>query len=711
MPSIKPKLAALATRLAGYEPLLLLIAVPFILFSDPHAPLALLLVLVPWVCRWIGKGVLTARTPLDIPNIMILIAVAIALYASVDRSLGLTFGLRIIFGIAIFYGIVNNVRTKRQIWWAMNVFCLASLVVTALSLLGMEAPWEKVFSLPQVYEKLPHLIQRIPEGGGFHPNKVGHTLAMLIPVPVALFLWPPSLVKGKARPLYRLALGVSLLVMVLTLLITQSRMGFLALAIALATMGLFRKRWFLLGLPAAVILVSLVLFYHRVSPDFFINYMTTNRWDVWRQTMFLIREYPFTGKGFDLLQVVGEFSYPYSLLSTPHTLFSVWVADNWYCHAHNIFLETWADLGILGILAFVALLGAFVLVARKVFTSCVDDDLRFYAIGLSCAFVAFVVCGLYDAAFELGTKPSLALWAIMGLMLAIESRTKRDLAPEGKNPTRRLKIETSRLKPMLVIVAILVVVLLGPYLAGAFTLNLGSLAFHKAMLTADLKAVERTSYLDRAESLYRWAISLWPSRALGHRNLGRVSFSRDEFPAAAADLLQAVQLEPRDLFARFELGQTYEAMGRLDKAIAEWTKARADLLFLVRGNAQAEEGNWAEALSAYLIAASINPQNEEVPDRLASAFHQLGHEALTVFTHLADAYREQGDLEQAIAVYSKAAELIPKSAALHQQLGDLYRDDGRLEEAASEYRRALELDPDDDYSRQELEKLQTDSTS
>jgi len=498
--------------------------------------------------------------------------------------------------------------------------------------------------------------------------------------------------------------------MVLTLLITQSRMGFLALAIALATMGLFRKRWLLLGLPAAVILVSLVLFYHRVSPDFFIDYMTTNRWDVWRQTMFLIREYPFTGKGFDLLQVVGEFSYPYSLLSTPHSLFSVWVADNWYCHAHNIFLETWADLGILGILAFVALLGAFVLVAKRVFTSCVDDNLRFYAIGLSCAFVAFVVCGLYDAAFELGTKPSLAFWAIMGLMMAIESRTKRDLAPEGNNPTRKLNIGLRRLKPSL-LVASLLVLLLSPYLAGAFTLNLGSLAFHKAMLTAHLKASEKTAYFQQAETLYGWAISLWPNRALGHRNLGRVSLFRDELSTAADALSQAVQLEPQDLFARFELGQTYQAMGRLDKAIAEWREARADLLFLVRGNAQAEEGNWAEALSAYLIAASINPQNEEVPWRLANASGQLGDEALVVFTHLADAYREQGDVEQAIAVYSKAAELIPKHAALHQQLGDLYRDDGRLEQAVNEYRRALELDPDDDYSRQELERLQTDAGS
>ncbi|MFQ5812244.1 MAG: tetratricopeptide repeat protein, partial [Anaerolineae bacterium] len=697
-------------RFAGYEPLLLLIAAPFILFSSPYAPLALLLLLIPWVCRWIGRGALTARTPVDIPNIMLLIAVAIAWYASVDLSSSVPPGLRIVFGIVIFYAIVNDVHTKRQIWWAMNVFCLASLVVTALGFLGMEAPWQKLFSLPQVYEKLPHLIERIPEGGGFHPNKVGHTLAVLIPVPAALFLWPPSLVKGKARLLYRLALGLSLLAMVLTLLITQSRMAFLALAVALAAMGLFRKRWFLLGLPAVVILISLGLFYRRVSPDFFVDYMMTNRWDVWRQTMFLIREYPFTGKGFGSLWVVGEFSYPYSLLSTPHNVFSVWVADNWYCHAHNIFLETWAALGIPGILAFVTLLGAFVLTARKVFKNCMDDDLRFYAIGLFCAFVAFVVCGLYDAALYLGTKPSLAFWAMMGLMTAIEFRTRRDQAPEGKKPTWKLTIGIRRLKPLL-LVAILPVVLLSPYLAGSFALNLGSLAFHKAMLTADLKASEKTGYLDRAETLYRWAISLWPNRALGHRNLGRVRFSRDEFPAAAADLFQAVQLEPQDLFARFELGQTYEAMGRLDKATAEWTKARADLFFLVRGNAQAEGGNWAEALSDYLIAALINPQNEEVPSRLASASRQLGDEALTVFNHLADVYREQGDLEQAIAVYSKAVELIPKSAALHQQLGDLYRDDGRLEEAVKEYRRALELDPSDDYSRQELERLQTDSAS
>jgi len=59
------------------------------------------------------------------------------------------------------------------------------------------------------------------------------------------------------------------------------------------------------------------------------------------------------------------------------------------------------------------------------------------------------------------------------------------------------------------------------------------------------------------------------------------------------------------------------------------------------------------------------------------------------------AYKANGDLDRALADYTKAIELDPKDAYAYYNRGLHYRAKGDLDHAIADYRKAIELDPKD----------------
>lgn len=65
-----------------------------------------------------------------------------------------------------------------------------------------------------------------------------------------------------------------------------------------------------------------------------------------------------------------------------------------------------------------------------------------------------------------------------------------------------------------------------------------------------------------------------------------------------------------------------------------------------------------------------------------------------VFAPLADAYRKQGNLEEAFNLCKKGLEKHPNNASARVVLGRVYHGQGKVQEAAVELKRVLELDPE-----------------
>lgn len=417
--------------LVGVEIWLLIVLYVVLVFSDriPMAGLAALCLV--WIARRLTTGTLSARTPMDMPILGILIMVPVSLYASVDWTLSLPKVYGIILGVALFYAVVNWVHTMREVWLAAFGMVLTSVVFALLGLVGTDWSESKLFALPQIYGRLPHLIRGIPRslGGGFHPNGIGGTLIFFVPVLVSLLLARGDVKRNQFgandlllrlwRAWHRHILVGCLLLTLFTLILTKSRGSFMGVGVGLLALGVWWDRRFLWAIPAAALglfvavqvwggeaLGQLALRMDIVGGG--VTGTMQGRMEVWQRAIYMIQDFPYTGIGIGTFDKVANVMYPFFLLGPEAKV----------THAHNTLLEVGVDLGIPGLVAYVALLTCFVVAAWRAYHALSDRALQALIVGLACGMLAHQVFGLTDA-FLLGTKPGVVMWAFLGLMAAL----------------------------------------------------------------------------------------------------------------------------------------------------------------------------------------------------------------------------------------------------------------------------------------------------
>jgi putative inorganic carbon (HCO3(-)) transporter len=419
-----------------------LAALPFLIFPSVLSALALVVLLVPWALRWRIYGRPTVRTPMDIAMLCLLFMVPISLWASALPKVSLPKLLGIILGVAFFYAAVNSVRSNQGqiwVWGALVVAC--GVMISCLALVGTDWFTHKMLPLGPLYQRLPRLINNVPGSvhGGFHPNEVGGTLALVLPVSVAALLavWAsnPGLQAGTIATAYPLAspllrarwaritlsrkalvalTALCCLLMAGVLIMTQSRSAYMGIVVGLIALGAFRKRWILLLLPLIAIVGLLLLWYLGAQSilDGLLMLDTTGtangRFEVWQRAIYMIQDFPYTGIGLNTFPYVGDVMYPYFLLGP----------DARVPHAHNNFLQIAVDLGIPGLVAYLALLTTFCLCVWKVYWGSESRSIRLLTAGLFSGMLAHQVYGLTDA-ITLGAKPGFILWTILGLVAAL----------------------------------------------------------------------------------------------------------------------------------------------------------------------------------------------------------------------------------------------------------------------------------------------------
>jgi hypothetical protein len=373
--------------------------------------------------------------------------------------------------------------------------------------------------LPQIYDRLPRLIQGLPGSGVapdqtlFHPREVGGTLALLLPLPVALLFF------GTVRWL-RLLSALALLLGGLALLLSLSLQAFLGLGLALFLIAVWRTRWALLALPAGLLALVAWLWSHGplqaalalLSLDHIIGVGVVLRLEIWSRALAMIGDMPYTGIGLNTFPLILAHFYPGFVLGTES-------------HAHNLFLQTTVDLGLLGLMGFLWLLVAFYYTVIRGYRATNQRDNRVILVGLAAGVLAFAGNGLVDA-ITLGAKPVAGLFAMLGLAVAI-----RAVAAQPDTSTAALQEQaplpvTDRppslwrwLVPVSLLASLLfLTVLLAP---GTLWHNLGVIRAHPVLLDArrtgvpDREAIQHALVLlnrapdsgrtsDLMASLYAW---------------------------------------------------------------------------------------------------------------------------------------------------------------------------------------------------------------
>lgn len=411
--------------------LTVLLVTPFLLFPSRTRALTVVAVAIVWVVMWLRTGELLPPTPLNLPILLLMVMVSVSVWATpdLDFSLGKISG--VLIGVASFYAIVRWARSRDDAAIGLVVLALMGGALAAIGLAGTN--WfEKFSTIAGVTRVLPGVIRGVPGAEeGFHPNPVGGMLVLFLPLQIAvvrqmtagseLFRSLPRLVPPRLL-LAALALAAGLSAVVLVL--TQSRGAWAALAVAaglsLYAYGPRQRRAALILTAVAVVSVGAIgprrLFEAVTTPISTKMGTVEDRVELWSRATYVIADAPLTGAGMNMfrrLKPVRSPTYPR-------------ISDFDVAHAHNQLLHVATDIGLPGLVAYLAI---WLLLAQMLLATFRNDrELRPFAIAIGTGLLAHFGFGLLDAV-PLGAKPGILFWWMVALTVILhEVATARSSA-------------------------------------------------------------------------------------------------------------------------------------------------------------------------------------------------------------------------------------------------------------------------------------------
>lgn len=364
------------------------------------------------LARAVAAGRLTGHTPADWPLLALLLLLPVGLWASADLSVTLPRTYAFIAAAAVFW---TAAAQQGRPWlrftgWALLLagLAIALAVIAATPLLGSA----QLSPLSQaIRAALPFL-----HPDRFNPNLSGQLLAIFLAPAAALALVGAGGAPG-AR-LLRLAAAALSLLLALLLLLTQSRGALLGVAVALVAMtALANRRWLLLwiplglaGLAAVLVLGPEILLGNAAAGGGDVAATMQGREELWSRALFLMQDFPFTGVGLGMPERVINLLYPLFLVGP----------DSQWLHVHNTYLQIGSEMGLPGLIAFLALLLAVGAALAQAAGGRGDGWQRSAALGLLGSLLVFAVHGLVDAPLA-SPKLTVLFFGLLGLMAAVSS--------------------------------------------------------------------------------------------------------------------------------------------------------------------------------------------------------------------------------------------------------------------------------------------------
>jgi putative inorganic carbon (hco3(-)) transporter len=327
------------------------------------------------------KAPLKEIRPLKYPLIALTLALAISLSFSSDRTNSLKELYKYAGGFLIFLTCIKLPFREKKL--VLKTLVLSAVVICALAI------YQYIFGFSHLFNYLarqrnynPLLLRYLSQKRAFLPFITPEILAGYL-----VLVFPLILAIKKNRDLWFIVA-----IFAVALLLTKSMGGLLSILLG-AGFYLYLKRdisyikFVFLGI---IITISLAVFSLRqtaIIEAFSPASSLLNRIAYWRDSLALIKLHPFTGIG------PGNFNLPLSR------------------YAHNIFLQIWAETGVIGLISFIWLIGCVIKSGlRHIQTSPHREEI----ICLMTANFIFLVENLTSFTFFL-PEVSLIWWAILGL--------------------------------------------------------------------------------------------------------------------------------------------------------------------------------------------------------------------------------------------------------------------------------------------------------
>ena len=361
-----------------------------------YTPTLILLLFVFWPLRWLdwqrrGLSRLGMAQPFMRWLLLLLATLPVSYLVADDKRMAWLMLAHLLWGVALALALLHWPLTRR--WPGLVIAMLVGLALL-LSVIGPPMMSNTLRS-PRALALFAPLVPLVRGWGEtINANILAGGMVLGVPLVLALALQPwRQGVWARLGDGVRLALGLALtwwLVQVLAL--TGSRGALLAAGMAMLVVIVLR--WPRLWLPALGVVVAGLLWIMLNDPMFYLNALMADgvgreyngRMEIWVRAWQALWRHPLTGIG------IGGF-VPEVVEGMPMVRFPL---NAQVTHAHNLLLQVGVDLGLVGLLAYAAIVVSSGMGLARVWR---HDDARQRTLagaGLG-ALTALMVHGLVDA--------------------------------------------------------------------------------------------------------------------------------------------------------------------------------------------------------------------------------------------------------------------------------------------------------------------------
>ena len=354
-------------------------------------------------------------------------------------------------------------------------------------------------------------------------------------------------------------------------------------------------------------------------------------------TLRMLQDMPFSGIGLNNLPVVQPL-YDFSLAIQPH--------------AHNIFLQTVLDQGVIGLAAFLALFTVAFLAAWHAYRRLGDPDQRATVLGCAGGCTAFLGFGLWDC-MTLGHKPAVAVWAMLGLMIAAGGLA-------GWKPRLPAWLTLKRVAWLLGWVGLMAAFSI-PLWGSALLVNVGRVLYNPIALTGrqdDEKRLTQVRWLADA------AIRLNPQNGRAYLLAGLVELLDANDSSAVQALQSGLAFDSGDRYVRLVLADACNRLGEMDCALEHWRRAGVYRLLISRGLTEYQAGDYVAAQAWFGWAVQVDPAQSD-------GWLRLGR-----------VYQVNGEVQSAKSVFEEIVARFPALSGGYEGLAIILQQLNEAEQAA-----------------------------
>ena len=400
------------------EWLLVGVATPLLLFPGIWSFGGLFLIGIALFLRQRATGLWRLATPADPAIALILLTAFVGVMISVDRALTLNRATVLLLGWLLYESTVMSIVQVGLNKRLFILFAILGLQLAAMSLTMTDWAAGILVPIPSLYDHLPQINLKLPgsgvpySGGLFNPRTVAGGAALLWPINGVLAISGAGL-PGWQRLLHALAA----LLLIGVIFLSQSPQGVLAFGAALFVLifwwsGKWTRRG-LIGMVFVMVFIAIWGLVEHISTllPFLAGragFGLVARFELWIRAVRMIRTAPLTGIGLNNYSSVMDALYPGYVLGPE-------------AHAHNLYLQTLTDQGILGLFGLLLFIAVTLWSAIKIIQIQTDELIKVVLVAVIATVAGWLSYCLLEV-LSLGHKPGILLWGLLALPIAFSRR-------------------------------------------------------------------------------------------------------------------------------------------------------------------------------------------------------------------------------------------------------------------------------------------------